>query len=158
LDFPPRSGSPALLGELKASGVQQRLGMPRLCRFLRCLDRELAAGGRAAQNCVCFQRDHSSRTASFPPKVRESHTKGGGPRLCSGRVDTRTTALCVTGAFVRLPRLWRALGCRHGIRPRVLSDTAAMSRAGMTCSRNGRGQPRRSGARCAAVSAGYTQT
>src|SRR3954470_2792717 len=40
--------------------------------FSRRPDRELAAGGRDAQNCVCFQRDHSSRTNSFPPKVRES--------------------------------------------------------------------------------------
>src|SRR4051812_5267302 len=56
-------------------------------------------------------------------------------RLCSGRVDTRTTALCVTGVFVRLPRLWRAPGYQHGIRRRALSDTAAMSRAGMTCSK-----------------------
>src|SRR3954463_12209570 len=39
--------------------------------FSRRPDRELA-GGRAAQNCVCFQRDHSSRTNSFPPKGRES--------------------------------------------------------------------------------------
>src|SRR3954449_10820485 len=46
--------------------------------FSRRPDRELAAGGRAAQNCVCLQRDHSSRTNSLPPKVRESHFKGGG--------------------------------------------------------------------------------
>src|SRR3954470_14098580 len=64
-------------------------------------------------------------------------------RLCSGRVDTRTTALCVTGVFVRLPRLWRAPGCQHGIRRRALWDTAAMSRAGMTCSKNGRGSLRK---------------
>src|SRR4051794_41538874 len=44
--------------------------------FSRRPDRELAAGGRAAQNCVCFQRDHSSRTNSFPPKVRESQKCG----------------------------------------------------------------------------------
>src|SRR3954469_65733 len=47
--------------------------------FSRRPDRELAAGGRAAQNCVCFQRDYSSRTNSFPPKVRESHATGGSP-------------------------------------------------------------------------------
>src|SRR3954447_26302 len=31
--FPLWRGSPALLVELKASGVQQHLGVPRLCRF-----------------------------------------------------------------------------------------------------------------------------
>src|SRR3954468_23674384 len=45
--------------------------------FSRRPDRELAAGGRAAQNCVCLQRDHSSRTNSLPPKVRLSRTFGG---------------------------------------------------------------------------------
>src|SRR4051794_29349880 len=56
--------------------------------FSRRPDRELAAGGRAAQNCVCFQRDHSSRTNSFPPKVRES-------LLCAG--------LCGVEGSVRNP-------------------------------------------------------
>src|SRR3954453_21502567 len=61
-------------------------------------------------------------------------------RSCSGRVDTHTTALCATGASVRLPRLWRAPGCPRGIRRPALSDTVAMSRVGMTCSRNGEGE------------------
>src|SRR3954451_17348236 len=38
-------------------------------------------------------------------------------------------------SFCQVPRLWRAPGCRHGIRRPALSDTGAMSRAEMTCSR-----------------------
>src|SRR5215213_3907368 len=58
----------------------------------------------------------------------------------------RDRSFCqITEALESLPRLWRAPGCQHGIRRPALSDTAAMNRAGMTCSRNGRGSLQKSG-------------
>src|SRR3954449_12041383 len=77
LPFHKKCGRAALLVELKAADEAQRLGSAAPFNFSRRPDREVAASGRLAQKCVHFQRDHSSRTASFPPKVRESHCRGG---------------------------------------------------------------------------------
>jgi hypothetical protein len=48
---------------------------------------------------VAVAQNRPSTTAMTANKPRVSFTREG--RSCSGRVATRTTALCVTGAFVR---------------------------------------------------------
>src|SRR3954465_12919423 len=56
----------------RPGGSGQGLEVPRLCRFIRRPDHELAAGEEPAPNFLHFQPDHGSRTVPAAPKVREN--------------------------------------------------------------------------------------
>src|SRR4051812_6010273 len=71
-------GREAVLPHFRCSsrpgGSGQGLEVPRLCRFIRRPDHELAAGEEPAPNFLHFQPDHSSRTVPAAPKVRENRS------------------------------------------------------------------------------------
>src|SRR3954453_23456347 len=61
----------------RPGGSGQGLEVPRLCRFIRRPDHELAAGEEPAPNFLHFQPDHGSRAVPAAPKVRENPAPGG---------------------------------------------------------------------------------
>src|SRR3954447_2508729 len=76
----------------RPGGSGQGLEVPRLCRFIRRPDHELAAGEEPAPNFLHFQPDHGSRTVPAAPKVRENRcSTTSSPRTRPGSPTSRPT-------------------------------------------------------------------
>src|SRR3954463_7667816 len=118
---PLASALPHFWWSSRPAGCSNVLECRAFVDFSRRPDRELAAGGRAAQNCGCFQWDHSSRTNSFPPKVRESQYLGSSPSTGSKRVTSyspiqagRPIRRAQTVTVSPSANLWVAIPCSLG--------------------------------------------